>query len=321
MRLPQSAYISLSVARRDTPALPLRHATPRRKTGARIQTVHPGSDGQGNRQASNELNHYEESRGNIADKIKGGRTSACHEHNTWKPTDNLRSVLQNDESSKEGRPKSSHPREARVQDLLAELQVDLKQNWFGCVAIVFPFRKSAYNELVNLVNEWGCFRNGPRLQREVKKRYLLSAEMPEDAVEAGFKSNRHANHVILRKREQKGCKKGRRKGVQSGDFTVALFPALFALTLLLYLVNFIATKFISSLLNPFYTTELKRGKKPGEKRKEWEKGRKKGAKKGGKRATVNDPNLRCEGSEMGGMKVDRLVSTASESRTVRSMFG
>ncbi|KAJ7729160.1 hypothetical protein B0H16DRAFT_1470136 [Mycena metata] len=99
----------------------------------------------------------------------------------------------------------------------------------------------------------------------------------------------HANHVTLRKREQKGCKKGRKKGVQSGGFTVALFLAHFALTLLLYLVNFIAKKFISSLLDPFYTTELKRGKKPGEKRKEWEKGRKKGAKKGGKRATVNDP--------------------------------
>ncbi|KAJ7721638.1 hypothetical protein B0H16DRAFT_1699590 [Mycena metata] len=103
--------------------------------------------------------------------------------------------------------------------------------------------------------------------------------------------NRHANHVILRKREEKGCKKGRKKGVQSGGFTVALFLALFALTLLLYLVNFIAKRFISSLLDPFYTTELKRGKKPGEKRKEWEKGRKKGAKKGGKRATVNDPNM------------------------------
>ncbi|KAJ7742224.1 hypothetical protein B0H16DRAFT_1693797 [Mycena metata] len=103
----------------------------------------------------------------------------------------------------------------------------------------------------------------------------------------------HANHGTLRKREQKGCKKGRKKGVQSGGFTVALFLALFALTLLLYLVNFIATKFIYSLLDPFYTTELKRGKKPGEKRKEWEKGRKKGVKKGGKKATVNDPNNFC----------------------------
>ncbi|KAJ7034831.1 hypothetical protein C8F04DRAFT_1182828 [Mycena alexandri] len=96
----------------------------------------------------------------------------------------------------------------------------------------------------------------------------------------------HANHVILRKREQKGCKKGRKKGVQSGGFTVALFLALFALALLLYLVNFIATKFISSLLDPSYTTELKRGKKPDENEK-------KEVKKGGK---MNDPIVRPHSS-------------------------
>ena len=101
----------------------------------------------------------------------------------------------------------------------------------------------------------------------------------------------HANHIILRKREQKGCKKGRKKGVQSGGFTVALFLALFALVPLLHLVSFIATRFVSSLLDPFYSTELKRKKKPGGKQKKWEKGSEKGVKKGGKRATVNDPNV------------------------------
>ncbi|KAJ7753858.1 hypothetical protein B0H16DRAFT_1834148 [Mycena metata] len=86
------------------------------------------------------------------------------------------------------------------------------------------------------------------------------------------------------KGNKKGSKKGRKKGAPSGGFTVALFLALFAL----YLSS---TKFISSLLDPFYSTELKREKKPGGKPKKWEKGRKKGVKKGGKRATVNDPNV------------------------------
>ncbi|KAJ7027789.1 hypothetical protein C8F04DRAFT_1189181 [Mycena alexandri] len=90
--------------------------------------------------------------------------------------------------------------------------------------------------------------------------------------------------------QAKRSKKGRKKGAQSGGFTVALFLALFASALLLYLVSFTATKFISSLLDPFYITELKREKRTGWKtEKMGKREKKKGVKKGGKRATVNDP--------------------------------
>jgi hypothetical protein len=54
---------------------------------------------------------------------------------------------------------------------------------------------------------------------------------------------------------------------------------------------FSAGKFMFSLFNTFYISELKRGKNPVKTGGNHKKPKKKGEKKGRKKGTVNDPNL------------------------------